>query len=61
MDSISSLLIHNQDVTLVRFLHDLVRKVRDTNKKLVLAILAKDNTGSLASVPLFVDAVVEMS
>lgn len=60
IDSISSLLIYNHDITLVRFLQELVGKVRNTNKKLVLAILAKDNKGSLASVPLFVDAVVKL-
>lgn len=58
LDSVSSLLIHNQDITLVRFIQDLVSKVRRTNKKLILTLLAKDNKGSLASVPLFVDVVV---
>ncbi|MBS3123472.1 hypothetical protein J4437_02430 [Candidatus Woesearchaeota archaeon] len=55
------MLIHNQDITLVRFLHDLVGKVRNTDKKLVMTMLQKDNIGSLASVPLFCDAVVEVS
>lgn len=59
LDSISTMLIDNKDIILVRFLHDLVGKVRNTQKKLVLTILAKDSKGTLASVPLFCDAVVE--
>ncbi len=58
LDSISSLMIYNQDLTLVRFIHELVGKVRNTDKKLILTILEKDAKGTLASVPLFVDEVV---
>ena len=59
VDSISGLLIHNKDVTLVRFLHDLVNKTRKTSKKLVFIILSKDNKGAMASVPLFMDSIAE--
>mgnify|MGYP001570779121 FL=1 len=53
-------MIHNTDIILVRFLHSVVGKLRRTNKKMILTILGKDNKGSLASVPLFCDAVVEV-
>ncbi|HII15227.1 MAG TPA: hypothetical protein HA362_02845 [Nanoarchaeota archaeon] len=60
LDSISSLLIHNEEVTLARFLHDMVNKAHKAGKKLAMIILKKDNKGTLASVPLFCDAVVEV-
>lgn len=59
IDSISGLLIHNEEVTLARFLHDVVNKSRKAGKKLAMIMLKKDNKGAMASVPLFCDAVVE--
>lgn len=60
LDNLSTLLIYNRDIVLVRFLHDLVGKVRNSGKKLVINTLAKDNQGSLASLPLFCDVVIEV-
>ncbi len=60
LDSISSLLLHNKDITLASFLHNLVNKIQTTNTKLVLTMLAGDKKGSLSSVQLFCDAVLKV-
>ena len=61
LDNISSLLIYNEEVTTLRFLHSTMTKLRQTNTKSVYCILQKDMKGPMEDLSLFADAVIELS
>jgi len=60
LDSISSLLLYNKELTIVKFVHALMNKVRETNAKGIFLILKSDLDKPLVKeIELFADKVLE--
>ncbi len=60
LDNLSSLLIYNKDMIVLKFLHSLMTGIRQTNTKVIYSILPKDMKGSMEDISLFADAVIEV-
>lgn len=59
-DSLSSLLVYQDSLTLIKFLHNIINKSRVQNVKLVFLVLKKDVDSELVKdLYMFVDKVVE--
>ena len=59
LDNISSLLIYNKDVIVLKFLHSLMTRIRQTDTKVIYSILQKDMKGPMEDISLFADAVIK--
>jgi hypothetical protein len=60
LDSLSSLLLYENQYTLIKFLHNLINKVRLANSKLVVLVLRKDaECKLLKDLEMFVDSVID--
>ncbi|MBW2984334.1 hypothetical protein KY361_04420 [Candidatus Woesearchaeota archaeon] len=60
LDNILSMLIYNNDVTVLRFLHDMMVKVRKKGGKAIYSILKEGNEKLIADISLFADEIVEI-
>ncbi|MFH1317031.1 MAG: hypothetical protein ABII01_05930 [Candidatus Woesearchaeota archaeon] len=60
LDSISSMLIHSKEVVMVKFLHNIISKVRTTKTKALYTILQKDMKGTMEELELFADGIIEI-
>lgn len=60
LDSISSLIMYNEDITVARFLHSIITKIRKTNTKAVYPILKKDMKGTMLELQMFADIIIEI-
>jgi hypothetical protein len=59
-DSLSSLMVYHDNLTLTRFLHNLITKIRVMNAKIVFMVLKKDTDSELVKdLYMFVDMVVD--
>ncbi len=59
LDNISSLLLYNKDAEVLKFLHSMMTKIRQTKTKAVYSILKESKKEFLADIELFADAVIE--
>ncbi len=59
LDNISSLLLYNKDAEVLKFLHGMMTKIRQTKTKAIYSILRESKKEFLADIELFADAVVE--
>jgi KaiC/GvpD/RAD55 family RecA-like ATPase len=57
-DNISAMLIYNDELTVLRFLHYMMIKVRKTDTKAVYSVLQENRKEFMADVSLFADAVI---
>jgi hypothetical protein len=59
LDSLSTLLVYEDPLTVVKFVHSIVSKIRDVNKKCVMTSLSEDAGKSiLKDLSMFVDKVI---
>ncbi len=59
LDNISSLLLYNKDAEVLKFLHSMMTKIRQTKTKAVYSILQESKKEFVADLTLFADAVIE--
>ena len=59
LDNISSFLLYNEDAELLKFLHGMMTKIRQTKTKAVYSILKESKKEFVADLTLFADAVME--
>ena len=60
LDNISTMLIYNDKVTILKFLHDMMVKVETKGRKAVYSILKEGNEKLIADISLFADEMVEV-
>ena len=60
LDNISSLLLYNKDAEVLKFLHGMMTKIRQTKTKAVYSILKESKKEFVADLTLFADAVIEI-
>jgi archaellum biogenesis ATPase FlaH len=62
IDSLSTLLIYEEDSTIIKFSHNVITKIRVANSKAVFIVLKEDVSSELIKdLYMFVDKVVELS
>ncbi len=61
LDNLSSLLIHNDALTVLKFLNSVMTKEQNTKTKEVYIIMQKDMKGIMADINLFMDNMVEIN
>ncbi len=59
LDNISSFLIYNKELPILRFLHAMMIKIRKTDIKAIYSILQEGRKSFIADLTLFADAVIE--
>jgi len=59
LDNISSLLVYNKEASILKFLHALTTKIRETKTKVIYSILKESRKEFIADLTLFSDAVIE--
>jgi hypothetical protein len=59
IDSLSSLIVHNENVNVLKFANDLSQKARKAGSNLIFPVLRSDRQGKLATIDLYVDKVEE--
>jgi hypothetical protein len=60
IDSLSNLIISNDEVTVLKFANDLSQKARKAGCSLIFPILKKDRIDKLSAVELYVDKIEEL-
>ena len=59
LDNLSSLLVYNDNLTVLKFLNGVVTKAQGTKTKEVYVILQKDMEGTMADISLFIDKIIK--
>ena len=59
-DTISTLIVYQEIGSVIKFVHNLITKVRVLNKKLVLLALKEDSENLIKDLNMFVDKIIEV-
>ncbi len=59
LDNISSLLVYNQELMVLKFLHSIMTKIRKTNTKAIYPVLQESKKEFIADLSMFADAVIK--
>jgi len=59
-DTISTLIVYQEIGSVIKFVHNLITKVRVLNKKLVLLALKEDSENLIKDLNMFVDKIIEI-